>query len=76
MNVTTKANKQGTLTIDAKAQAAILTVDGVNKLVAFVRDSKKVVVKNDMVLNPGDLSYVKQELSKFVKKEDAGKKRK
>ena len=48
MNVTTKANKQGTLTIDAKAQTAILTVDGVNKLVAFVRDSKKEVVKNDM----------------------------
>jgi hypothetical protein len=76
MNVTTKTNKPGTLTIDSKAQTAILTVEGVNKLVAFVRDSKKVVVKNDMVLNPGDLSYVKQELSKFVKKEDAGKKRK
>lgn len=76
MNTTLKNGKQGTLTIDAKAQTAILTVDGVNKLVAFVRDSKKVVVKNDMVLNPGDLSYVKQELSKFVKKEDAGKKRK
>lgn len=76
MNVTTKTNKPGTLTIDSKTQTAILTVEGVNKLVAFVRDSKKVVVKNDMVLNPGDLSYVKQELSKFVKKEDAGKKRK
>lgn len=76
MNIATKQGKQGTLTIDAKAQTAILTVDGVNKLVAFVRDSKKVVVKNDMLLNQGDLSYVKSELGKTIKKQETGKKRK
>lgn len=76
MNVTTKANKQGTLTIDAKAQTATVVVEGVTKLVAFVRDSKKVVVKNDMLLNQGDLSYVKSELGKTIKKQETGKKRK
>ena len=76
MNITTKQGKQGTLTIDAKAQTAILTVDGVNKLVAFVRYFKKVVVKNDMLLNQRELYYVKSELGKTIKKQETGKKRK
>ena len=76
MKTTLKNGKQGTLTIDSKAQVATVVTDGVNKLVAFVRDSKKVVVKNDMLLNQGDLSYVKSELGKTIKKQETGKKRK
>lgn len=76
MKTTLKNGKQGTLTIDSKAQVATVVTEGVNKLVAFVRDSKKVVVKNDMLLNQGDLSYVKSELGKTIKKQETGKKRK
>ena len=46
MKTTLKNGKQGTLTIDSKAQVATVATEGVTKLVAFVRDSKKVVVKN------------------------------
>ena len=42
---------------------------------AFVRDQKKIVVKNDMILHDGDLAVVRAELSKFIKKEDSSKKR-
>lgn len=76
MKTTLKNGKQGTLTIDSKAQVATVATEGVTKLVAFVRDSKKVVVKNDMLLNQGDLSYVKSELGKTIKKQETGKKRK
>ena len=76
MKTTLKNGKQGTLTIDSKAQVATVVTEGVTKLVAFVRDSKKDVVKNDMLLNQGDLSYVKSELGKTIKKQETGKKRK
>lgn len=75
MKVITKQGKQAEVVIDSKNHTAVLVVDGVEKLVAFVRDQKKVVVKNDMVLHPGDLATVRLELSKFIKKEDNSKKR-
>ena len=43
---------------------------------AFVRDAKKLVIKNDMLLNQADLALVKSELGKTIKKEEVGKKRK
>ena len=76
MKTTLKNGKQATLTIDAKAQTATVTTEGVNKLVAFVRDAKKLVIKNDMLLNQADLALVKSELGKTIKKEEVGKKRK
>ena len=76
MKTTLKNGKQATLTIDTKAQASTVTTEGVNKLVAFVRDAKKLVIKNDMLLNQADLALVKSELGKTIKKEEVGKKRK
>lgn len=76
MKTTLKNGKQATLTIDTKTQTATVTTEGVNKLVAFVRDAKKLVVKNDMLLNQADLALVKSELGKTIKKEEVGKKRK
>ena len=76
MKTILKNGKQATLTIDTKTQTATVTTEGVNKLVAFVRDSKKLVVKNDMLLNQADLALVKSELGKTIKKEEVGKKRK
>ena len=76
MKVVTKQGKQGEVKIDSKKHTAVIVFDGVEQLIAFVRDQKKVVVKNDMILNPGDLAAVRAELSKFIKKEDSKKKRK
>ena len=76
MKVITKQGKQGEVKIDSKKHTAVIVFDGVEQLIAFVRDQKKVVVKNDMILNPGDLAAVRAELSKFIKKEDSKKKRK
>lgn len=75
MNVTTKNGKQGVVEISKESQSAVITVDGVRHTVAFVRDQKKIVVKNDMILHDGDLAVVRAELSKFIKKEDSSKKR-
>ena len=47
MNGTTKQGKQGVVTIDSKSQTAVLTVDGVNHLIAYIRDNK-VKVKSDL----------------------------
>lgn len=74
MNVTTKNGKQGVVEIIKDTYSAVITVDGVRHTVAFVRDQKKIVVKNDMILHDGDLAVVRQELSKFIKKEDTSKK--
>lgn len=74
MNVTTKNGKQGVVEIINDTHSAVITVDGVRHTVAFVRDQKKIVVKNDMILHDGDLAVVRQELSKFIKKEDTSKK--
>ena len=53
---------------------AHVTVEGVKYLVAFIRDAKKVVVKNDLLLNESDLRAIKEELAKFIKKADTTKK--
>ena len=74
MTVTTKNGKQGTVVIDSRNATASVEVEGRTYLVAFVRDAKKVVIKNDFVLNDSDLATVRQELQKFVKKQDNGKK--
>ena len=76
MKVVTKQGKQGEVKIDSKKHTAVIVFDGVEQLIAFVRDQKKVVVKNDMILTEGDLAAVRAELSKFIKKEDSKKKRK
>ena len=74
MNVVTKNGKQGVVEISNESQSAVVVVNGVRHVVAFVRDQKKIVVKNDMILHDGDLAVVRQELSKFIKKEDTSKK--
>lgn len=75
MTVTTKNGKQGTVVIDSRNATASVEVEGCTYLVAFVRDAKKVVIKNDMLLHNGDLTVVKTELSKFIKKVDDTKKK-
>lgn len=75
MKVITKQGKQGEVKIDSKKHTAVIVFDGVEQLIAFVRDQKKVVVKNDMILHDGDLAAVRAELSKFIKKEDNSKKK-
>ena len=74
MNVTTKNGKQGVVEISKESQSAVVVVNGVRHVVAFVRDQKKIVVKNDMILHDGDLAVARAELSKFIKKEDTSKK--
>lgn len=76
MNVVTKNGKQGVVSINKDNHSATVVIDGVSHVVAFVRDAKKIVIKNDMLLNQGDLAVVRQELSKFIKKVETGKKRK
>ena len=75
MKVITKQGKQVEVKIDSKKHTAVIVFDGVEQLIAFVRDQKKVVVKNDMILHDGDLAAVRAELSKFIKKEDNSKKK-
>lgn len=75
MNVTTKNGKQGVVEIINDTHSAVITVDGVRHVVAFVRDQKKIVVKSDLWLHDGDLAVVRAELNKFIKKEDTSKKR-
>jgi hypothetical protein len=75
MNVTTKNGKQGVVEIIRDTYSAVVTVDGVRHTVAFVRDQKKIVIKNDMLLNQGDLAVVRAELSKFIKKQDDSSKK-
>lgn len=75
MNVTTKNGKQGVVEVSKENQSAVVVVDGVRHVVAFVRDSKKIVVKNDMLLTDGDLAVVRAELSKFIKKQEDDKKK-
>lgn len=77
MNVVTKNGKQGVVEISKESQSAVVVVNGVRHVVAFVRDQKKIVIKNDLLLLPADLNKVREELSKFIKKEEPrSKKRK
>lgn len=73
MNVTLKNGKQGKVVISKADANARVEVEGRSYLVAFVRDAKKVVVKNDLLLTDGDLNHVKAELNKFVRKEEPKK---
>lgn len=73
MNVTLKNGKQGKVVISKADANARVEVEGKSFLVAFVRDAKKVVVKNDLLLTDSDLNHVKTELNKFVRKEEPKK---
>ena len=73
MNVTLKNGKQGKVDISKADANARVEVEGKSFLVAFVRDAKKVVVKNDLLLTDSDLNHVKAELNKFVRKEEPKK---
>lgn len=73
MNVTLKNGKQGKVVISKADANARVEVEGRSYLVAFVRDAKKVVVKNDLLLTDGDLNHVKAELNKFIRKEEPKK---
>ena len=73
MNVTLKNGKQGKVVISKADANARVEVEGRSYLVAFVRDAKKVIVKNDLLLTDGDLNHVKAELNKFVRKEEPKK---
>lgn len=73
MNVTLKNGKQGKVVISKADANARVEVEGKSFLVAFVRDAKKVVVKNDLLLTDSDLNHVKAELNKFVRKEEPKK---
>ena len=73
MNVTLKNGKQGKVVISKADANARVEVEGRSYLVAFIRDAKKVVVKNDLLLTDGDLNHVKAELNKFVRKEEPKK---
>ena len=75
MTVTTKQGVQGVVEISKEKQSAVVVVNGVRHTVAFVRDSKKVVIKNDMILHDSDLAVVRVELSKFIKKQEDDKKK-
>lgn len=73
MNVTLKNGKQGKVVISKADANARVEVEGRSYLVAFVRDAKKVIVKNDLLLTDSDLNHVKAELDKFVRKEEPKK---
>ena len=73
MNVTLKNGKQGKVVISKADANARVEVEGKSFLIAFVRDAKKVVVKNDLLLTDSDLNHVKAELNKFVRKEEPKK---
>ena len=75
MNVITKNGEKAVVEIIGATHSAVVVVNGVRHVVAFVRDQKKIVVKNDMILHDGDLAVVRAELSKFIKKDDNSKKR-
>ena len=75
MNVTTKQNTQGTLTIDTKTQKATLEVNGVKHLIAYISNNT-VKIKSDLFLNDSDMVYVKGQMAQFVKQTDNSKKRK
>ena len=73
MNVTLRNGKQGKVVISKADANARVEVEGRSYLVAFVRDAKKIVVKNDLLLTNSDLNHVKAELNKFVRKEEPKK---
>lgn len=75
MNVITKNGEKAVVEIIGATYSAVVVVNGVRHVVAFVRDQKKIVIKNDMILHDSDLAVVRQELNKFIKKQDDDKKK-
>ena len=75
MNVITKNGEKAVIEIIGATYSAVVVVNGVRHVVAFVRDQKKIVIKNDMILHDSDLALVRQELNKFIKKQDDDKKK-
>ena len=73
MNVTLRNGKQGKVVISKADANARVEVEGKSFLVAFVRDAKKVIIKNDLLLTDSDLNHVKAELNKFIRKEEPKK---
>ena len=76
MKIKLQNGKEAELVISKEKANAVVVVDGVERVVAFVRDAKKVVIKNDMLVNQIDLQHIKAELSKFIKKVEDAKKTK
>lgn len=74
MNVTLKDGREAKVVISKADANARVEVEGRSYLVAFVRDAKKVVIKNDLLLNSIDLEHIKAELNKFVRKPEDSKK--
>ena len=75
MNVITKNGEKAVVEIIGATHSAVVVVNGVRHVVAFVRDQKKIVIKNDLLLLPSDLNKVRAELSKFIKKQEDDKKK-
>lgn len=76
MTITTKNGQTGILTVNTKTQTAFVAVNGVQHLVAYMRDNV-VKIKNDMLLNSADMASVKTQMGQFIKKADtSAKKRK
>ena len=75
MNVITKNGEKAVIEIVGATHSAVVVVNGVRHVVAFVRDQKKIVIKNDMILHDSDLALVRQELNKFIKRQDDDKKK-
>lgn len=76
MKVVLQNGKEAELVISKEKANAVVIVDGRQHVVAFVRDAKKIVVKNDMLVNAIDLQHIKAELSKFIRKVEDTKKSK
>ena len=67
MKIVLQNGKEAELVISKEKANAVVVVDGVERVVAFVRDAKKVVIKNEMLVNQIELQHIKAELSKFIK---------
>ena len=76
MRVVLQNGKEAELVISKEKANAVVIVDGRQHVVAFVRDAKKIVIKNDLLLLPVDLNKVKTELNKFIRKVEDTKKSK
>ena len=76
MKVVLQNGKEAELVISKEKANAVVVVEGRQHVVAFVRDAKKIVVKNDMLVNAIDLQHIKTELNKFVRKPEDSKKAK
>ncbi len=74
MNVVLKNGETGTMVENSGKQTVVVTVNGVDHLVCYVRNNV-VKVKNDMILSDSDLSAARMMCEKFVKKTDTSSKK-